>query len=72
MEFLKWYYANLPEKVKKILKGAMIATLGLLATFLEEQIPGVDFGKYSVYLVAANSILVNAIKQYIVFCTVQK
>lgn len=65
---IKEYYNNLPEKVKKILKGAIIALLGLLATFLEEEIPGLDFGEYAVYAVAANSILVNALKQYIILC----
>jgi hypothetical protein len=62
------YYNNLPEKVQKILKGAFIAILGLLATFLEEQIPHVNFGNYAVYAVALNSIIVNIIRQYISFC----
>lgn len=68
---MRWYY-NLPEKVQKILKGAMIAGLGLLATFLEEQIPGINFGAYSVYAVALNSIIVNVLKQYVLFCAVEK
>lgn len=68
---IKEYYNNLPVKVQKILKGAMIALLGLLATFLEEQIPGLNFGKYAVYAVAVNAIIVNAIRQYIIFCSIK-
>jgi hypothetical protein len=67
---MQWFY-NLPEKMQKILKGALIAILGLLATFLEEQIPGLDFGKYAVYAVALNSIIVNALKQYIIYCSIK-
>ena len=68
---MEWFY-NLPPKLQKVLKGAMIAGLGLLATFMEEQIPGLDFGKYAPYAVALNSIVVNAIKQYIIYCAAAK
>lgn len=68
---MNWYYA-LSEKQQKILKGAMVAGLGLLATFLEEQIPGINFGKYAVYAVAANSIIVNALRMYVLSCTIEK
>lgn len=57
--------------MKKILKGALIAALGLLATFLEQQIPGINFGKYAVYAVALNSIIVNALKQYVLYSSVK-
>jgi hypothetical protein len=67
---MNWYH-NLPESTQKVLKGAMIATLGLLATFLEEQIPGINFGNYAVYAVALNSIIVNMIRQYILYCAVK-
>lgn len=66
------WYNNLSEKQQKILKGAMIAVLGLLATFLEEQIPGINFGKYAVYAVALNSIFVNALRMYVLSCTIEK
>lgn len=65
------WFNNLPIKVQKIIKGAIIATLGLLATFLEQQIPGIDFGNYAVYAVALNSIIVNAIKQYVIYCSIK-
>jgi hypothetical protein len=65
------WYQGLPDKVKKILKGALIAALGLLATFLEQQIPGINFGKYAVYAVALNSIIVNALKQYVLYSSVK-
>lgn len=60
---MKQFYQNLPEKVKKIIKGSVIGILGLLATFLEEQIPGINFGIYTPYVVVLNGIVVNAIKQ---------
>lgn len=69
---IKEYYNNLPVKVQKILKGAMIALLGLLATFLEEQIPGLNFGKYAVYAVAANAIIVNILRQICFFYSQSK
>jgi hypothetical protein len=69
---IKEYYNNLPEKVQKILKSVMISILGILATFLEEQIPGLDFGKYAVYAVGFNSVIVAAIRQYIAFCLTDK
>ena len=49
----------------KIATGACIAILGALATYLMETIPTVDFGAYSALVVALNSILVNAIKNFI-------
>lgn len=61
------FYQNLPEKIKKILKGSVIAFLGLLATFLEEQIPGVELGIYAPYVVVINSILVNALRQFCLY-----
>lgn len=63
---MEWYN-NLPEKIQKILKGASVAFLGLLATFLEEQIPGLDFGNYAVWAVAVNGIIVNAIRQLVLY-----
>ena len=68
---MNWYF-NLSEKQQKIIKGAIIAGLGLLATFMEEQIPGINFGKYAVYAVALNSIIVNALKMYVLSCTIEK
>lgn len=64
---MKNWYNSLPEKVQKIIKGAGIAILGLLATFIEEQIPTIDFGSFAVYMVALNSILVNAIRLFIAY-----
>jgi hypothetical protein len=50
---------------KKILVGAGIALLGALATYLQDTIPGIDFGVYTPVIVAVNSILVNAIRKFI-------
>ena len=64
---MKNWYNNLPEKLQKIIKGAGIAFLGLLATFMQEQIPTIDFGSFAVYMVAINSILVNTIRLFIAY-----
>lgn len=50
---------------KKILIGAGIALLGALATYLENTIPGINFGVWTSVVVALNSILVNAIRNFI-------
>lgn len=54
------------QDVKKLAIGAGIALLGALATYLEQEIPGFDFGVYTPIVVAVNSILVNAIRKFIV------
>lgn len=50
---------------KKVGKSLSIAFLGVLATFLQEQIPGIDFGSWTPVVVGVNSVLVNLIKMYI-------
>lgn len=51
--------------IKKIGKGAVIALLTALATYLESAIPGADFGKNTALVVAGNSILINAVREYL-------
>lgn len=53
------------EDFKKVLIGAGIALLGALATYLQDTIPSIDFGVYTPVVVAINSILVNAIRKFI-------
>lgn len=53
------------QDLKKLGIGAGIAVLGALATYLQETIPGIDFGVYTGIVVAANSVLVNAIRKFI-------
>lgn len=53
------------EDLKKIAIGAGIALLGSLATYLQETIPGVDFGDMSFLVVALNSVIVNTIRRFI-------
>ena len=50
---------------KKILVGAGIALLGALATYLQDTIPSIDFGVYTPIIVAVNSIIINAIRKFI-------
>lgn len=49
----------------KIFKGALIALLGALATYLQDTIPTIDFGTWTVLAGAVNSILVNAILKFV-------
>jgi hypothetical protein len=50
----------------RIAIGTGVALLGALATYLEDTIPGIDFGQWTVVIVALNSILVNTIRKFIV------
>ena len=50
----------------RIAIGAGIALLGALATYLEDTIPGIDFGQWTAVVVAINSILVNTIRKFII------
>jgi len=54
------------QDLKKLAIGAGVALLGALATYLQDTIPGLDFGQYTPVVVAINSILVNAIRKFIV------
>jgi len=54
------------QDLKKLGIGAGIALLGALATYLQDTIPGLDFGQYTPIVVAVNSIIVNAIRKFIV------
>jgi len=49
---------------KKIGRGAIIATVGALLTYVTEQIPGFDFGEYTPMVVAFWSIFSNAIWKF--------
>lgn len=51
--------------MNKILKGALIAVTVALLTYAEETIPGIDFGTWTPMAVAANSAIVNAIREYL-------
>ena len=48
----------------KIAKGAGIAAAGAIATVLLEMIPNVDFGAYTVMIVALNSVICNTILKF--------
>lgn len=63
-ESKQWSLNNIDYK--KILVGAGIALLGALATYLQDTIPNVDFGVYTPVVVAINSILVNAIRRFVI------
>ena len=59
----QWSLNNIDYK--KILVGAGIALLGALATYMQDTIPGIDFGIYTGVVVAINSIIVNALRRFI-------
>lgn len=50
---------------KKIGKGLLIALGGAGLTFLADQIPGLDFGQYTVFVAAGLSALINAGREYL-------
>lgn len=58
-------WSLIKQDLKSLAIGAGIALLGVLATYLEDNIPGIDFGAYSPIVVAINSILVNTIRKFI-------
>lgn len=59
----QWSLNNIDYK--KLLIGAGVALLGALATYLQDTIPGIDFGTWTPVVVALNSILVNTIRKFI-------
>jgi hypothetical protein len=50
---------------KKILIGGGIAILGAIATYLQDTIPNVNFGDYSIIVYAVNAVLINTIRKFI-------
>lgn len=53
------------ETVKKIIKGAAIASAGAALTYLAQYVSSEDFGVYTPVVVAVSSILINACKEFI-------
>lgn len=49
----------------KLLKGLGVALAGAALTYLEETIPGVDFGSYTALVVGVNSVLVNFARKWL-------
>ena len=47
------------EDMKKVGKGLMIALAGAALTYLEETIPSVTFGEWTIIVTALNSVIVN-------------
>jgi hypothetical protein len=47
---------------KKVGKSILIGFGGVILTILEEQIPGLDFGKWSIVIVGINSVMINALR----------
>ena len=50
---------------KKVLKGLLIAMGGAALTYAAEQIPGLDFGQYTVFVAGGASALINAAREYL-------
>ena len=53
------------EKLLSIAKGACIAMLGALLTYITTFLSGQDFGEFTPLLVAGWSMLVNVLKKYV-------
>lgn len=58
-------YTLCKEDAKKIGKGAVIAILGALLTYLSEVIVDVDFGQYTPIVMAIWSVLVNIVRKWV-------
>jgi len=58
-------FAFIPEDVKSILTGALLAGAGALLTFLAENLTSLDFGDWTPMVVAIVSVLINAARKYI-------
>lgn len=51
---------------KKLLKGALIAAIGAILTYLEDALPGIDFGPtWTPVAVGLNSVLVNFFRKWL-------
>jgi hypothetical protein len=53
------------EDLIKVLKGLGIAVAGVVLTYLEETIPGIDFGSFTPVVYALNSTLVNLARKWL-------
>lgn len=53
------------ETLIKIAKGAGIALVGALLTYITEYLSGIDFGEYTPVVVGIWSIAVNAIREFL-------
>ena len=52
--------------LRKLGTGLMIAVIGATLTYLEDQIPGIDFGNFTPVVVALNSVIVNVGRKFLV------
>jgi|LakMenE01Jun11ns_1017448.scaffolds.fasta_scaffold9940899_2 hypothetical protein len=53
------------EDLKKIGKGAIIAVLGALLTYLSKEITNMDFGEYTAVVMAFWSVFTNIAWKYL-------
>lgn len=51
--------------VKKILTGALMAGIGAVATFVAENIQGVNFGDYTPFVSGFVAIIANIVRKWI-------
>lgn len=54
------------DKLNSVIKGAVIAMLGAALAGFAEYISSVDFGSYNVLVAAILSVLVNAVRKYLI------
>lgn len=50
----------------KVVKGALIAGIGAVLTYLEANIGSISFGDFTPLVVAINSVIVNFARKYFV------
>lgn len=52
--------------VMKILKGALVAGIGAGVAALAQELKGIDFGEYTLYVSAGCAVLVNIVRKWVV------
>ena len=51
--------------LKRVVVGGFICLVGALATYLEQSIPAIDFGQWTPFVVAFNSMIINMLRKWI-------
>lgn len=54
-----------PQEWQSILKGAGLAVLGALVTYMSQNLTNVDFGQYTYIIVPAVTIVLNLLRKFV-------
>lgn len=53
------------QELEKVLRGALLAAIGVFGSQLLDGLNGVDFGPYQVYVAGALSVAANAFRKLV-------